>query len=96
MINGYKFILAPPIKNRKNATSGGIGFILSPHAQSCYIDHHIVSDRIMSVSFSGDIKFHVITCHAPTNVSTDEEIKTFFNELSEVIMNETWISISAN
>ena len=78
--NGYKFLLAsPPPRSR---TLLGLGFLLSPWAQRCYIEHNIFSDRIMSVSFTGDVCTHIVTCHSPTNVSTDLEIDNFYNELS--------------
>ena len=30
VMNGYKFLLAPPQKNSRKATIGGLGFLLSP------------------------------------------------------------------
>ena len=39
----------------------------------------------MSVSFTGDVCTHVVTCHSPTNVSTDTEIEHFYNELSTYV-----------
>ena len=80
MRDGYKFLLAsPPPKSR---TLLGLGFLLSPWAQRCYIEHTIFSDRIMSVSFTGDVCTHIVTCHSPTNVSTDLEVEQFYAELA--------------
>ena len=39
----------------------------------------------MCVSFTGNPKTHIITCHSPTNVSTDDEINQFYNTLSDFI-----------
>ena len=80
MRDGYKFLLAPPPPKSKSLL--GLGFLLSPWAQRCYIEHNIVSNRIMSISFTGDVCTHIVTCHSPTNVSTDLEIDHFYNELS--------------
>ena len=82
---GFKFLLAPPMKNKRKATIGGLGFLLSPWAQKCFIDQTIVSDRIMSVSFCGTLTTHIINYHSPTNVASDIEIETFYNELSDFI-----------
>jgi hypothetical protein len=83
MRDGYKFLLAsPPPKSR---TLLGLGFLLSPWAQRCYIEHKIFSDRIMSVSFTGDVCTHIVTCHSPTNVSTDLEVEQFYAELATCV-----------
>ena len=66
-IDGYKFILSPP----ENRQILGLGFILSPWAQRCYIEHKHVSERIMYVSFTGDVNTHIVTCHAPHNQYAD-------------------------
>ena len=83
LLNGYKFLLAPPYKNSINATVGGVGFLLSPWAQKCYIDHTIVSKNIMSVSFTSNPIVHVITCHAPHSGTTDDEIASFYEDLTD-------------
>ena len=62
MRDGYKFLLAPPPP--KSRTLLGLGFLLSPWAQCCYIEHNLFSDRIMSVSFTGDVCTHIVTCHS--------------------------------
>ena len=83
MRDGYKFLLAsPPPKSR---TLLGLGFLLSPWAQRCYIEHNIFSDRIMSISFTGHVCTHVVTCHSPTNVSTDLDVEQFYDELSTCV-----------
>jgi hypothetical protein len=81
IIDGYKFLLSPP-KDRRIL---GVGFLLSPWAQRCYIEHKIISDRIMYVSFTGHVRINVITCHAPHNASTDTEMEEFYNELSSCV-----------
>ena len=82
---GYKFLLAPPHRNTKNTTIGGLGFLLSPWAQRCYIDHQSISNNIMSVSFTGQVKTHIINCHSPTNVSPDQEIDDFYGLLTDLV-----------
>ena len=84
-MNGYKFLLAPPQKNSRNATIGGLGFLLSPWAQICYVDHSIVSDNIMAVKFSGHLTTHIINCHSPHNATSDMDIEKFYSDLSEYI-----------
>ena len=59
ILNGYKFLLAPQKKNSV--------FLLSPWAQNCYIDHHIVSDNIMAVKFSGHLTTHIIKLPLPSH-----------------------------
>ena len=85
VMNGYKFLLAPPQKNSRNATIGGLGFLLSPWAQICYVDHTIVSDNIMAVKFSGHLTTHIINCHSPHNATSDMDIEKFYSDLSEYI-----------
>ena len=83
MRDGYKFLLASPPP--KSKTLLGLGFLLSPWAQRCYIDHNIFSDRIMSVSFTGEVCTHIVTCHSPTNVSTDLEVEQFYADLTTCV-----------
>ena len=85
LINGYKFILSNPLKASNNSTIGGIGLLLSPSAQKAYIDHTVVSPLIMSASFTGNPITHVITCHSPTNSSTEEDVDSFYQDLSEFL-----------
>ena len=35
----------------------------------------------MSVSFTGEVCTHIVTCHSPTNVSTDLEVEQFYADL---------------
>ena len=83
IINGYK--LSNPLKSSNNSTIGGIGLLLSPSAQKAYIDHTIISPLIMSASFTGNPTTHVITCHSPTNASTEEDVDSFYHDLSEFL-----------
>ena len=81
VIDGYKFLLSPP-KDRRIL---GVGFLLSPWAQRCYIEHKIISDRIMFVSFTGHVRINVITCHAPHNGATIEKMEEFYDDLSSCL-----------
>ena len=85
ILNGYKFLLAPPQKNSRNATIGGLGFLLSPWAQNCYVDHEIISNNIMAVKFSGHLTTHIINCHSPHNASSDVDIENFYSDLGDYI-----------
>ena len=84
-LNGYKFLLAPPQRNTQNATIGGLGFVLSPWAQTCYVDHNIVSNNIMAIKFSGHLNTHIINCHSPHNSSSDYDIEIFYSELGDYV-----------
>ena len=67
-----------------NSTIGGVGILLSPKALMSLNSFEKISPRIVIVSFSGNPQTTVICCYSPTNVSDEEEVVRFYDELASL------------
>ena len=80
----WKLITCSAWKNSMNASTGGIGMLISSHAYNALNSVEKISPRIMIATFNGNPQTTVISCYSPTNVSNEVEVERFYQELSSV------------
>ena len=82
---GWTFISASAWKNSTNSTIGGVGMLLSPQAMKALISIEKITPRVIVATFQGNPRTTVISCYSPTNVSAEEEVETFYEDLSSLV-----------
>ena len=83
--NGWTLLHASATKNSTNGTIGGVGMLLSLRAQNALISVEVISSRTITATFSGNPRTTVISCYSPTNVSDEQEVIHFYDDLSSLI-----------
>ena len=82
---GWTFISASAWKNTINSTIGGIGMLLSPHATKSLNSIEKITSRILVATFNGNPEPTVITCYSPTNITEEQEVIAFYDDLSSLV-----------
>ena len=72
-------------KNSSNSTIGGVGMLLSPHALKSLLNIEKISPRIVVAIFNGNPQTTIISCYSPTNVSEEQDVLHFYNELASLV-----------
>ena len=72
-------------KNSVNASLGGVGMLIGPRALKTLNSIERIQPRMMAATFNGNPKATIISCNSPTNVSEENEIVTFYEELSSLV-----------
>jgi len=72
-------------KNLSNSSVGGVGLLLSPLASSALISIEKISPRITIATFNGNPFVTVISCYSLTNVSDENEVSDFYDDLSSPV-----------
>ena len=72
-------------KNSVNASVGGVGILLGPRALKTLNSIERIQPRMMAATFNGNPKATIISCYSPTNVSEENEIATFYEDLSSLV-----------
>ena len=80
----WKMITCSAWKNSVNASTGGIGMLVSSTAYNALGSVEKISPRIMVATFNGNPQTTVICCYSPTNVSDEAEVEEFYADLSSV------------
>ena len=81
---GWKLITCSAWKNTVNASTGGIGMLVSPNAYNALASVEKISSRIMVATFNGNPQTTIICCYSPTNVSDAAEVEEFYIDLSSL------------
>ena len=68
-----------------NALVGGVGMLLGPRALKTLNSIERIQPRMMAATFNGSPKATIISCYSPTNVSEENEIVTFYEDLSSLV-----------
>ena len=72
-------------KGKENYKQSGVGFMVNKELKDHVREFHGVSDRVASLTLklasSFDLK--IIQVYAPTSASTDEELESFYEDISE-------------
>lgn len=84
---GWTFISASAVKNTANATIGGVGFLLSPHAMRSLNSIEKITSRIIVATFNGNPVPSIISCYSPTNTTVEQEVIDYYDELSSLVRN---------
>ena len=81
----FTLVTSSAWKNKRNAATGGIGFLISPRAiQSCTsIKSH--NERIMEIYLLGNPSTTVICSYSHHNEYPEEIVTAFYQELSSMI-----------
>ena len=83
--NGWMLVTVSAWKNSVNASVGGVGILLGPRALKTLKSIERIQPRMMAATFNGNPKATIISCYSPTNVSEDNEIVTFYEDLSSLV-----------
>ena len=70
------------IDNKSNSSIGGIGLLLNPSATQYLINVEIRSHRIITANLNGNPITTVISCYIQTNVSYEDDVTEFYNNMS--------------
>ena len=81
---GWTFITTSAWKNSTNSTIGRVRILLSPKALKSLNSIEKIASRIVIASFSGNPQITVICCYSPTNVSDENEVVQFYDELASL------------
>ena len=79
---GWTLVTASSWKNKSNSSIGGIGLLLSPSAIKSLINVEKISPRIITANFNGNPITTVVSCYSPTNVSDEDDVSEFYNNMS--------------
>ena len=82
---GWTFISASAWKNTNNSTIGGVGMLLSPTALKSLNNIEKIQPRLIIATFNGNPATYIISCYSPTNISEEEEVSLFYQELSSLV-----------
>ena len=83
--NGWMLVTVSAWKNSVNASVGGVGMLLGPRALKTLNSIERIQPRMMAATFNGNPKATIISCYSPTNVSEENEIVTFYEDLSSLV-----------
>ena len=83
--NGWSLATVSAWKNSVNATVGGVGLLIGPRALKTLNSVEKIQPRMMAATFNGNPRATIISCYSPTNVSEENEIVTFYDELSSLV-----------
>ena len=83
--NGWMLVTASAWKNSVNASVGGVGMLIGPRALKTLNSIERIQPRMMAATFNGNPKATIISCYSPTNVSEENEIVTFYEDLSSLV-----------
>ena len=72
-------------KNSVNVSVGGVGMLIGPRALKTLNSIERIQPRMMAATFNGNPKATIISCYSPTNVSEENEIVTFYEDLSSLV-----------
>ena len=83
--NGWSLATVSAWKNSINAAVGGVGLLIGPRALKTLNSVEKIQPRMMAATFNGNPRATIISCYSPTNVSEENEIVTFYDELSSLV-----------
>ena len=83
--NGWMLVTVSAWKNFVNASVGGVGMLIGPRALKTLNSIERIQPRMMATTFNGNPKATIISCYSPTNVSEENEIVTFYDDLSSLV-----------
>ena len=72
-------------RNDAQAATGGVGLILSKRAAKLLVDVKSYGKRVLRATFQGNPTTTVIVAYSPTNVSSEQDIEKFYEELRAAV-----------
>jgi hypothetical protein len=70
----------------ENTYTRGVGLLLGTQARKALIGYNPISSRIITASFdAAPFKLTVIHVYAPTSLSSEEDIETFYSDIDEAL-----------
>ena len=83
--NGWSLAIVSAWKNSVNAAVGGVGLLIGPRALKTLNSVEKIQPRMMAATFNGNPRATIISCYSPTNVGEENELVTFYDELSSLV-----------
>ena len=83
--NGWSLATVSAWKNSVNAAVGGVGLLIGPRALKMLNSVEKIQPRMMAATFNGNPRATIISCYSPTNVSEENELVAFYDELSSLV-----------
>ena len=66
---------------------GGVGFLPSQKVLKGCTSIETINNRIIKINLEGNTRTSIICCYSPTNVSSDQEIQSFYDTLISTVSN---------
>ena len=66
---------------------GGVGFLLSQKVLKGCTSIEMFNNCIIKINLEGNTRTSIICCYSPTNVSSDQEIQSFYDTLISTVSN---------
>ena len=83
--NNWLLITSSATQNTMNASIGGVGILLDPHAKLALESIETINERTVIATFKGNPTCTVISTHSPTNVTSEDIIQEYYSELTTLI-----------
>ena len=83
--NEYTLITSSAWKNQQNASTGGVGFLISPRALKSVQSITCYNKRIIQISLHGNPVTTILCCYSPHNVYPEEVVTEFYQDLTTII-----------
>ena len=83
--NGWSLATVSAWKNSVSAAVGGVGLLIGPRSLKTLNTVEKIQPRMMAATFNGNPRATIISCYSPTNVSKENELVTFYDELSSLV-----------
>ena len=83
--NGWSLATVSAWKNSVNDAVGGVGLLIGPRALKTLNSIEKIQPRMMVATFNGNPRATIVSCYSPTNISEENEIVTFYDELSSLV-----------
>ena len=80
----WRLVTCSGWKNQVNAATGGTAMLFNQQAYNALASVEMISPRIMIATINGNPQTTIISCYSPTNVSKEEEVEKFYEELTSV------------
>ena len=81
----YTLLTLSATLNDSNASVGGVGILLNKDSLDSLLSAESITPRILILTFAGNPKTSIICCYSPHNQSSEEEVSSFYQDLSEVM-----------
>ena len=84
-IESFMLLTSSATKNSANASTGGIGFLLSLRAYNNLVSAESISPRILIIELLGNPRTTIICAYSPHNSSPLDEVENFYSILRQTV-----------
>ena len=85
MGRGWMLLTSSVEKGSNNAKIRGVDIIISPKGYQVLNKIESINTRTLIASFNGNPSITVICCYSPTNTSHEDDVKDFYDDLTDLV-----------